>query len=118
MIFCCVANCPVSAVEGMFLRISWRWVVNVVSDISTMSTPVRIFVLTSEEPRKWLDRGAPKSVDCSMTPATDRVIGPIGVCWPAATCGRLLSTWKSAKKNGDCSRIGRHEENGFVPVSL
>ena len=29
-----------------------------------------------------------------------------------------LSTWYSAKKNGDCARMGRHEESGLVPVSL
>ncbi len=28
------------------------------------------------------------------------------------------STWYSAKKNGDCARMGRHEESGLVPVSL
>ncbi len=32
-------------------------------------------------------------------------------------CGIPLSTRNSAKKNGDCSRIGRQEENGLVPDS-
>ncbi len=30
----------------------------------------------------------------------------------------LLSTWYRAKKNGDCAKMGRHEESGLVPVSL
>ncbi|CAM5332195.1 hypothetical protein SHIRM173S_09676 [Streptomyces hirsutus] len=30
----------------------------------------------------------------------------------------LLSTWYRAKKNGDCARMGRHEESGLVPASL
>ena len=53
-----------------------------------------------------------------MTEATSGVIGPMGGWAPVATCGRLLSTWNSAKKNGDCSRIGRHDENGLEPVLL
>ena len=53
-----------------------------------------------------------------MTEATSGVIGPMGACAPVATCGRLLSSWNSAKKNGDCSRIGRHDENGLEPVLL
>lgn len=28
------------------------------------------------------------------------------------------STWYRAKKNGDCARMGRHEESGLVPDSL
>src|SRR5512133_1412900 len=107
-----------SAASGMFLRISWRWVVNVDSDISTMRTAVRILTLRSFDPRNVADSCAPKIVDFSMTEATSGVIGPIGAWAPVATCGRLLSTWNSAKKNGDCSKIGRHEENGMEPVLL
>ena len=33
-------------------------------------------------------------------------------------CPRPLRTWKRPKKNGDCARIGRHEEKGLVPSFL
>jgi hypothetical protein len=39
----------------MFLRISWYCVVNVVADMRTMSTAVRILVLSGEEDRRALD---------------------------------------------------------------
>ena len=86
--------------------------------ILTLRTAVRILTLRSSEPTNVADSCAPKIVDFSMTDATSGVIGPIGACAPEATCGRLLSSWNSAKKNGDCSRIGRHEENGLEPVLL
>jgi hypothetical protein len=37
---------------------------------------------------------------------------------PAAIAGRAYSIRKRAKKTGDCSRIGRQDENGLVPVRL
>src|SRR6476469_4608363 len=118
MTFCCFMYGLSSAASGMFLRISWRCVVNVDSDMRMMSTAVRILTLRSFDPTKVEDSCAPKIVDFSMTEATPGVIGPMGACAPVATCGRLLSTWNNAKKNGDCSRIGRHEENGLEPVLL
>ncbi len=43
-------------------------------------------------------------------------------CWSIAPTGlpsaMYDSTWYRAKKNGDCARMGRHEESGLVPVSL
>ena len=90
----------------MFLRMSWCCVVKVVSDISTMSTAVRIFVLSEVENMNELDSWAPNKVDCSACLATSEVIGPIAACVPSEIPLRLLSTWKSAKKKGDWKRIG------------
>ena len=56
--------------------------------------------------------------DFSICCATLASIGPIAPQVPSAIALRWLSTVNSAKKNGDCSRIGRHEENGLVPVFL
>src|SRR5664280_3880774 len=67
---------------------------------------------------KVADRGAPKIVDAFACLATVGVNGPIGGLVPAAMPARLLSTRKSAKKIGDCNRIGRQDENGLVPVRL
>ena len=41
--------------------------------------------------------------------------GPIGSFLPTAISSRPLSTRNRPKKKGDCTRIGRHEENGLVP---
>jgi hypothetical protein len=57
-------------------------------------------------------------VDASAERASSLVIGPIGSWMAFAILGRLWSTRKSAKKTGDCNRIGRHDENGLVPVRL
>ena len=57
-------------------------------------------------------------MDCSACAASDWLIGPIGGLVPSEIAGSEFSTRNSAKKNGDCSRIGRHELNGLVPVRL
>jgi hypothetical protein len=92
--------------------------VNVVTDIRMMRTTVTILVAVSVDPMKVEENGAPKMFDDSISWATAGVIGPIAGWVPSAMPLRLLSTVNSAKKNGDCSRIGRHEENGLVPVFL
>jgi len=46
-------------------------------------------------------------VDVFACRARDLSSGPIGTFWPLAIAVRLLSTRKSAKKIGDCSRIGK-----------
>src|SRR6476619_8546516 len=102
----------------MFFIISWRCVVNVVRDISTMSTTVMIWVLVVCAPTNLSDSDAPRIVDASAWAATGRVIGPIGAWVPCAMALRLFSTRNKAKKIGDCSRIGRQELNGLVPVRL
>ena len=68
--------------------------------------------------RNVSDSCAPRKVDCSAWAATSGVMGPIGGVFPVAIDSRPLSTRNRPKKNGDCSRMGRHEENGLVPVRL
>ena len=64
------------------------------------------------------DSEAPKIVACSNCCATDWVIGPICSCFPEAISSMLLSTRNRPKKNGDWTRIGRHELKGLVPSFL
>src|SRR5262245_10119420 len=102
----------------MFLRISWRCVVKVVTDMSTMSSTVTTLVVTSGACTNVDDSCAPRKVDCSAWCATGCVIGPMGCLEPSAMPESPLSTRNRPKKNGDCSRIGMHELNGLVPVLL
>ena len=64
--------------------------------------------------RKVEDSCAPKMEELSAWRASSVVSGPISRCCTTYT----LSTRNSAKKIGIWSRIGRHEENGLVPVFL
>src|SRR5450759_5177206 len=106
----------------MFFIISWRWVVNVVADMRMIRTTVTIWVLRgsglSPAPTKYEESGAPKTVDPSAERASSLVIRPIGCCFSDAILGSAWSKRKRAKKTGDCSRIGRQDENGLVPVRL
>jgi hypothetical protein len=102
----------------MFFIISWRWVVNVLADMRMMRTTVTIWTVRLSAPMNRSDSCAPKKVDASASPASWRVIGPIGSVVPSEIFLRPLSTRNRPKKNGDCSRIGRHELNGLVPVRL
>ena len=110
------------AEAGMFFVISWRWVVKVVADIRTMRTIVTIFVLIASLPRKVSDSRAPKIEACSACDGDGLVDRPDRVLAPRARRRAMLSrplrTWNSPKKNGDCARIGRHEEKGLVPSFL
>src|SRR5450631_3305705 len=98
--------------------------------MSTIITTQTIFVLASEG-TCWMtpftfasmcwkvaDRETPKIVDSLACSANCWSSGPIGTFLPLAIAVRLLSTRKSAKKIGDCNRMGRQDENGFVPVRL
>src|SRR5512141_1707339 len=98
----------------MFFVISWRWVVNVVADIKMISTTVTTLVARLGACMNVEDSDAPKIVACSNCSATGWVIGPMAAWWFGFVIGRaissmLLSTRKRPKKNGDCTRIGRHE---------
>ena len=99
----------------MFLLISWRWVRNVVAVIATTST-------RREDPHvgavavevKLSEILAPKSV--ASAKLVDLLLGqgpPSSGCLAAWSISR-----NSARKIGICSRIGRQEANGLVPVSL
>lgn len=57
--------------------------------------------------------GAPKMCAFCALSTNSRSITPTVRSWATR-----LSTWKSAKKNGDWTRIGRQLESGLVPVSL
>src|SRR4051812_46253668 len=98
----------------MFFIISWRCVVKVEADIRMIRTTVRIFVDVRLEPRKVSEIGDPKRVALSACSRSSLVSGPIEKFgfW------MLFSTRNIAKKIGAWSRIGRHEANGLVPVSL
>src|SRR4051812_38513995 len=98
----------------MFFIISWRWVVKVDADIRTIRTTVRIFVDVRSELRNDAEIGEPKSVALSACSRSSFVSGPI----EKPSFWMLFNTRKRAKKIGAWSRIGRHEANGFVPVSL
>jgi hypothetical protein len=87
------------------------------ADMSTIGTTVTTFVLVSVEPRNVVERLAPKIVEVWASSADCAVRGPIGFLAPVATALRLLSTLKGAKKAGDCSRIGRHDEKGRCPCA-
>ena len=99
----------------MFFIISWRWVVKVVADIKMIRMTVMTWTFRLPSAlRKVDDSGAPNKVDASACLASSGVRGPI----PTPFWILSLSTRNSAKKIGACSRIGRHEANGLVPVSL
>ena len=99
---------------GMFLVISCFCVMNVVADISTISTAVTICTCRLSAPMNFSEMFAPKT-DASA--ACGEVVGqetlPLGGSLPMP-----FSTWKRAKKMGACARIGRQLDSGFVPVSL
>src|SRR6478609_2814738 len=102
----------------MFLVISWRCVVKVVADIRMMSTTVTTLVAMFGACMNVEDSDAPKIVACSNCCAIGWVIGPMWACLPDAISSMLLSTRNRPKKNGDCTRIGRHELKGLVPSFL
>src|SRR5690349_6971211 len=102
----------------MFLVISWRWVVNVVADIRMISTTVTILVARFGACMNVDDSEAPKMVADSNCSAIGWVIGPMCAWAPEAISSMLLSTRNRPKKNGDCTRIGRHELKGLVPSFL
>src|SRR6478735_5945592 len=116
--FCCLAKGLSSAEAGMFFVMSWRWVVNVVADIRMISTTVTTFVAVLGACMNVEDSDAPKIVACSNCCAIGWVIGPMCACAPEAISSMLLSTRNRPKKNGDCTRIGRHELKGLVPSFL
>ena len=89
----------------------------VVADISTMSSTVTTYVAVLSALRKVSDSCAPRKVDCSAWAATSGVMGPIGGV-PGGDRLEAVEHRNRPKKNGDCSRMGRHEENGLVPVRL
>ena len=100
----------------MFLLISWRWVRKVVAVIAT--TRMAAVTITATMPSLL------RKVSFSGTT-------PNSLAWPNDSARSLLrkpcslpflAAWSSirnsARKIGICTRIGRHEENGLVPVSL
>ena len=100
----------------MPLTSSCFWVMKVVSVIRAIRTSETI---GSSSRIVWplmnvAEIGAPKivasaaCVDQLLRHRSDRVL---------LLARRSCSTWKSAKKIGICKRIGRHDENGFVPFS-
>lgn len=120
-IFCCCMNGVFTEVST-FLVISWRWVKNCDADISTIMTAVMTRTSVSEAPRdstldapsvNFAASGAPKM--CAFWALSSRGWLILPMVSPDAM---PLSTWYRAKKNGDCARMGRHEESGLVPVSL
>ncbi len=85
-------------------------------------TAVTIRTSVMEDPRpstldalsvNFAASGAPKMCAFCALSSSRSLITPM-VSFDAM----LLSTWYRAKKNGDCARMGRHEESGLVPVSL
>ena len=115
IIFCVCAIGPSRADGGMFFIVSCRCVVKVVTLIATMSTMTTAREAQESVWRKTSLSCAPKSVDDSMSAATDWVIGPIGSASPVEMLSRPFSTRNRAKKIGDWSRIGMQEANGLVP---
>src|SRR6478736_6020530 len=113
---------PSRAAGGMFFIVSWRCVRNVVADIATtrMTVTQRTFEAASPNWAAFMnvaDSGAPRIVALSAWAARSWVSGPrFGRGYvPFASCGSELSTRNRAKKIGDWARIGRQDENGFVP---
>ena len=87
--------------------------VNVVSDIKMMRITVTIFVAVLGACTKVAESGAPRIVAWSACATSSALSGPIVLPW-----GMPLRTRKSAKKIGDCSRMGMQDEKGLVPRSL
>ena len=65
MIFCCWASGPSSADGGMFLRISWCCVMNVVTDMRMMRTIVTTCACQLSAPMNLSESCAPKIVERS-----------------------------------------------------
>ena len=114
-IFCCCAYGPLIALSGMFLRISWRWVVKVVAVITATSDSVTTWTQTlPSAPRNVSEILTPSSSACSRSIASCVVRTPS----PRWSLVASLMTRNSAKKIGAWARIGRQEAKGLVPASL
>jgi len=82
-IFCCCAMGPSSAEAGMFLKVSWRWLKNVVATIVTISTAAIHRVAGVSVPRKVSESCAPKSVAslaCSRSVSDSSPMGSASSC--------------------------------------
>src|SRR3954447_4604794 len=101
------------ASAGMFLLISCRWVRKVVAVIATTRIAARIFTLTWSVLVNESEIRAPKMVALLRWLTSVAVRTPLG--W---SCAAWLSSRNSARKIGIWMRMGKHDENGFVPVSL
>src|SRR3954465_2092546 len=101
------------ASAGMFLLISWRWVRNVVAVIASTRIAARIFTLSWSVLVKESEIFAPKIVALLRWLTSEVVRTPL-----AWSCAAWLRSRNSARKIGIWIRIGRHEENGLVPVPL
>src|SRR3954468_3231168 len=99
----------------MFLLISWRWVRNVVAVIATTRIAASRRTLGRSVEVKLSEILAPKIVALAKLVARSEVSRARG-------SSGFLAAWSirlnSARKIGICSRIGRQEANGLVPVSL
>ncbi len=80
-------------------------------------TSMAAVIITATSPlalRNVSDRGTtPNSLAAPNCSACSVVRTPFGV-----PCEALSSSRNRVKKIGICNRIGRHEENGLVPLSL
>src|SRR6476659_2443937 len=104
------------ASAGMFLLISWRWVVKVVAVIATTRIAATICTLT--RPWLWMNVAeigiVPNSFAFARLVACSVVMKPFAVWFFCAWSSRR----NSAMKIGDCTNSGRHAANGLVPVAL
>src|SRR5690625_3835999 len=117
IIFCCLAIGLSSASADMFFMRAWREDMNVATDIKMIKMTVTTLTCMSSLLIKLDDSGAPNSDDCWALSANLASKAPI-VFSPDAMAGKALSTRKSEKKMGICSRSGRHEDRGLVAVRL
>ncbi|MGX1251563.1 hypothetical protein RKD48_004074 [Streptomyces ambofaciens] len=120
-IFCCCMN-GVFTVVSTFFVISWRWVKNCEADISTIMMAVTTRTSVREALRAVTSLSLLKNLEASGAPKMCAFCALSSRSWLTAPTvspdAMPLSTWYRAKKNGDCARMGRHEESGLVPVSL
>ena len=100
----------------MFLLISWRWVRNVVPVIATTRMAARIITaaLPSLLRNVSLIGIFPNSSELPNDLARSSLRKPCSLPFLAA----WSSIRNSARKIGICTRIGRQDANGLVPVSL
>ena len=102
----------------MFLLISWRWVVNVVAVIA--STRIAATICTASDRRLRVRNVAEIGIapnSSALPKLFGQVVGQERRA-PSPFVGAWSSSRNSARKIGICSRIGRQEANGLVPVSL
>ena len=100
----------------MFLLISWRWVRNVVAVIAT--TRIAAITITPTLPPLFRNVSLMGIVPNSLLLPKDSARSSLRNPWALPCLAAWSSIRNSARKIGICTRIGRQEANGLVPVSL